>query len=213
MPRANGAGSMADPGAGVADPDPVADPVARRRRMLAVAAMLGCTTAYGGGLVMSKAALSAEAGLPPLPLLLVQLTASVAVLAVLTLAASLRRAHRRRSAAASTDLRRTSGRRVVWAGWPGVVEPGLAYIALIVGLGLTTAGNASVVGSTEPVLTAAGAWLVFRERLGVRMVLLWAWPSRGCCWSPATPSAPAGRPAWSATPWSWSAWSSRWSTP
>lgn len=126
-------------------------------RRTALAAICGSALAWGLGTVLSKAAL--DTALPPLLLLAVQLTASVTFLGLVT---ALR--------TGLPSLRWPTLRH----GLPGLLEPGLAYLVGIVGLALTTAGNASVIGSTEPVLTALLAWLVLRERLTARATLLMA---------------------------------------
>jgi drug/metabolite transporter (DMT)-like permease len=106
---------------------------------------------FGIGTVLSKAAL--DTGIPEVPLLTVQLAASVAVLGGL--------------AALRGDLpaRRWSSTRL---GAAGLLEPGGSYLAGIAGLALTTAGSASVIGSVEPVLTAVLAWILLRERVSAR---------------------------------------------
>lgn len=122
--------------------------VAARRRRARVGAVLMITSAafWAGGTVLSKAVLD-ETPTDPLPLLTVQLTASVATLA---------------TAAAAT---RRSTRGAWRVGWTGLLEPGAAYSLGIVGLALTSATNATVLGSLEPMIVPFLTWLVLRHRL------------------------------------------------
>lgn len=52
-----------------------------------------------------------------------------------------------------------------------MLEPGFAYAFGTFGLMLTTAGNASLIATTEPLLIAVLAWLLFREKVGIGTVL------------------------------------------
>lgn len=113
----------------------------------AVTAMVLSAACWGLATVMSKGALSAFS--PPV-LVSLQLGASVAFLwsAVGISGQSIRFDRDTRLAALS-----------------GVLEPGLAYVFGTFGLLLTTAGNASLIATTEPLLIAALAWLLFREKV------------------------------------------------
>lgn len=102
---------------------------------------------WGFGTVMSRALLDQFA---PLTLLVIQLSASVGALA---LALAVRRGHERLT------------RDDLWAGLPGLCEPGLAYLFGTVGLAWTSASRASVLSATEPIFVLGLAWLVLRERV------------------------------------------------
>ena len=128
---------------------------------VAVVAAVLSAACWGSATVMSKAVLT---HMPPLTLLTVQLTASIAVLwlAVLVL--------RRR-----VRLDRPSRR----AGLSGLLEPGLAYTFGIVGLALTTASSAALLGAAEPLFILALAWLLLKERVGAAMLALAAMATLG----------------------------------
>lgn len=82
----------------------------------------------------------------PFTLLVLQLTASVAVLWL---------------AVAVLRLRLPSIGATVRTSSTGLLEPGLAYALGVPGLALTTASNATVVASLEPVFILILAWLLF----------------------------------------------------
>lgn len=52
----------------------------------------------------------------------------------------------------------------------GLLEPGLTYAVGLVGLSLTTAGSASVISATEPVLIVLLSWVAFRVRPEARLL-------------------------------------------
>lgn len=97
---------------------------------------------------MSKGLLAV---LPPLTLLVVQLLASIAFLWIAVFCLRLR-----------VRLDRPARR----ASLSGLLEPGLSYCVGIAGLALTTASNASLIGTTEPLFILLLAWLLLRERIG-----------------------------------------------
>ena len=97
---------------------------------------------------MSKGLLAV---LPPLTLLVVQLLASIAFLWIAVFCLRLR-----------VRLDRPARR----ASLSGLLEPGLSYCVGIAGLVLTTASNASLIGTTEPLFILLLAWLLLRERIG-----------------------------------------------
>lgn len=119
-------------------------------RLVAVAAMILSAACWGFATVMSKGALMAFS--PPV-LLTLQLVASVTFLWLAT-----------GFAGQLTTLRRATP----LAAFSGLLEPGLAYAIGTFGLMLTTAGNASLIATTEPLLIVALAWLLFGERIDVR---------------------------------------------
>lgn len=119
---------------------------------LAVAAAILSAGCWGSATVMSKGILEY---LPPLTLLVIQLTASITVLwvAVFVLRLKVRLDQRTRRASLS-----------------GLLEPGIAYTVGTAGLALTTASNATLIGSAEPLFVIILAWLVLRERIGSPML-------------------------------------------
>lgn len=118
--------------------------------VVAVVAMILSAACWGSATVMSKGALAAFS--PPV-LISVQLIASVTFLWVAV-------ALMRQKVVLDAGSRR--------AALSGLLEPGLAYATGTFGLMLTTAGNASLIGTTEPLIIVALAWLLFRERIDVR---------------------------------------------
>jgi len=124
-----------------------------RTKLIAVLAMVGSAACWGGATVMSRDLL---AHFSPPGLLLVQLVASVLMLCLLALA---HRPWRYLSAGL--------GR----AAWTGLLEPGLTYSIGLWGLSLTSAGNASIIGATEPILIVLLVWLLFGKRPTRRLTL------------------------------------------
>lgn len=104
--------------------------------------MIGSAAAWGSATVLTKDVLTL---VPPLTLLVLQLSASVAALALAIL---------------------LQGRLPRWdataraAGRTGLLEPGLAPAVGIPGVALTTAGSAALVAATEPALVCLVAWAV-----------------------------------------------------
>ena len=115
---------------------------------LAVAAAILSAGCWGSATVMSKGILEY---MPPLTLLVIQLTASITVLwvAVFVLRLKVRLDKQTRRASLS-----------------GLLEPGIAYTFGTAGLALTTASNATLIGSAEPLFIIMLAWLILRERIG-----------------------------------------------
>lgn len=87
-------------------------------------------------------------GMTSSALLLVQLAASVTVLVAMSLPSA---PWRIRSPTFAT------------AAALGLLEPGLTYSFALVGLSLTTAGNASIIAASEPLMIVLANWLVFRR--------------------------------------------------
>jgi len=125
----------------------------RQSKWVAVLAMVGSAACWGGATVMSRDLL--EHFSPP-GLLLVQLVASVLMLLLLALP-------QRPWRWLSPALARAS--------WTGLLEPGMTYSIGLWGLSLTSAGNASIIGSTEPILIVLLAWLLFGKRPSARLAL------------------------------------------
>ncbi|MFD0987976.1 DMT family transporter [Methyloligella solikamskensis] len=113
---------------------------------VATFAMIASAACWGLATVMSKGALAI---LPPFSLLTVQLCASIAVIWAIVL---------------GLQGVPKIGRPMRIAALNGLLEPGLSYVVGMQGLALTTAANASLIGATEPVLSLALLFLVFRER-------------------------------------------------
>lgn len=115
--------------------------------------MVASAATWAAGLVLTKVALDVTAAAPG-SVLVVQLVASVGVLA---------------AACAVTG----AGLGGAWRhGWVGLIEPGIAYQLALAGLALTSAANASVLGSLEPVMVPLIAWVLLRERPRPRLLVV-----------------------------------------
>jgi len=144
----------------------------RQSKWVAVLAMVGSAACWGGATVMSRDLL--EHFSPP-GLLLVQLVASVLMLLLLALP-------QRPWRWLSPALARAS--------WTGLLEPGMTYSIGLWGLSLTSAGNASIIGSTEPILIVLLAWLLFNKRPSRRLAAVHCdcikfrhgWRAQKPCW-------------------------------
>jgi drug/metabolite transporter (DMT)-like permease len=122
--------------------------------------MVASAATWAAGLVLTKVALDVT-GAAPGSVLLVQLAASVGALAV---------------ACAVARAPIGDGWR---HGWVGILEPGISYQFALAGLALTSAANASVLGSLEPVMVPLIAWLLLRERPHLRLVVVIAGATGG----------------------------------
>lgn len=118
-------------------------------RGVAILAMTGSAAFWGLSTVATKGVLEL---VPPFTLLAIQLSAAVAALWTAVLLSGAR-----------------IGRRHLRLGLAGVLEPGLAYGLGVPGLALTGAASAAVIGAAEPVFVALVSFLLFRERIGLRM--------------------------------------------
>lgn len=107
--------------------------------------MVASAACWGLATVMSKGALTY---LPPVTLLAIQLSTSVAFLWAARMIAH-------------SPL--PKGREAGSAALTGLLEPGLAYTAGLCGLMLTGASHASLIGATEPLLIVLIAWVAFRH--------------------------------------------------
>lgn len=101
--------------------------------------------AWGTGAVVSK---HAVASIPPVPLLVIQLSASLVLMSVL----------------ARFRMPARSDKRVVML---GLLNPGFAYLLNLAGLATITAGLSVMLWALEPVLIVALAWLLLGQRLSV----------------------------------------------
>lgn len=121
-------------------------------RQIAILAMIGSAACWGLATVMSRDLLSE---ISPLQLLVVQLTASVMALLLL---------------AAPRFPWRYQRQGLTKGAMTGLLEPGLTYVVGLVGLSLTTAGSASVISATEPVLIVLLSWRALRVRPEARLL-------------------------------------------
>ncbi len=118
-------------------------------------AFLVCAAAcWGLGTVLSKGAL---AHLPPLTLLVTQLSAS---LGLLWLVLRLQRVPWRWS------------RELLPVSLLGWLNPGVSYTLSLIGLSLTTASMSALLWAMEPLLIVGLAWLILRERLTTSFLML-----------------------------------------
>lgn len=118
------------------------------------AALITSAACWGIATVISKTSLR---HLPPITLLVIQLTASVVFLWTLLLIQRKPIAWNKRWLAASL---------------PGWLNPGLAYTFSLLGLAHTTASLSTLLWATEPILILVLAWLILRERLTPKLVAL-----------------------------------------
>jgi drug/metabolite transporter (DMT)-like permease len=121
---------------------------------IAALTMIFSAACWGAGTVMSKGNLDY---FPPLILLVVQLSASCAILWTAVLFSKPRV-------------------KLTWPavrhGWIGILEPGLAYIFGMFGLAQTSATSASLISAIEPLLTIMLAWFLLREHFSRQMLAL-----------------------------------------
>ncbi len=127
------------------------------RRDHALGIMVGSVAAWGLGTVMSKGGLTY---FPPLTLLVVQLTTSVCFLWVLVWLGG------------ETQLSWSGLWRSIPLGLPGLLEPGLAYSFALVGLSGTTASEAALIGTLEPIMVIGLAWIFLKEKLSFSLLFL-----------------------------------------
>lgn len=125
-----------------------------RPQIISVLAATLSALCWGSATVMSKGALGQ---VPPIMLLVIQLTGSLVFLWTILLARGVR----------AGALRDALG-----IAWLGLLEPGLAFVLGLVGLAETQAGNATLIASSEAIMIAALSALLFRERLSLRFFLL-----------------------------------------
>jgi len=136
-------------------PPPTPPPGERRRTALRASLCLaGSAACWGLATVATKGQLGDVA---PMPMLVLQLLASVAFLwtAVLVTRAPVR--------LDGPALR---------AALTGLLEPGLAHTAGTAGLALTTASATTLINAVESPVTVLLAWLFLRERVGATTLLV-----------------------------------------
>lgn len=116
-------------------------------------AMICSAACWGGATAFSKALLI---DFQPLPLLVIQLAASVTFLVMLGVI--------------SGEARPT--RKTLKSGTIGILEPGLAYLFVLLGLQTSSAANCSVVATAEPLFVVMLAPFILRESFHLRDLLL-----------------------------------------
>jgi drug/metabolite transporter (DMT)-like permease len=112
-----------------------------------IIALVLAAACWGVATVITKHVLT---DIPPLTLLVLQLTISVVFLWAIVLVQRLRLPQRR---------------DVVRLGGLGILNPGLAYTFGLLGLSYTTASMGTLLWAAEPILILVLAWLILRERL------------------------------------------------
>lgn len=117
---------------------------------LAALAMVGSAACWGSATVMSRDLLD-HFSAPRL--LIIQLGSSILLLALMALREQPR-----------LFLTPALGK----ASLTGILEPGLAYTAGLIGLSMTTAGHSAVISSAEPIFIVLVGWLLFRHRSSLR---------------------------------------------
>jgi drug/metabolite transporter (DMT)-like permease len=126
----------------------------RRTALRASLALAGSAACWGLATVATKGQL---ADVPPMPMLVVQLAASVAFLWAAVLVTR-------------TPIRLDAA--ALRASLSGLLEPGLAHTAGTAGLALTTASSTTLINAAEAPVTVLLAWLFLRERVGLRTLLV-----------------------------------------
>ncbi|HRE48106.1 MAG TPA: DMT family transporter [Aggregatilineales bacterium] len=114
--------------------------------------MILAAACWGLGTVLSKFTLE---HIPPITLMVIELSASCSLLWAMLIASG---GHK--------GLRWKTIRR----GWAGILEPGSAFALCAVGLTMTSATNASLIGVTEPVIVVILAACFLRERTSRRLL-------------------------------------------
>ena len=112
-----------------------------------ITALVLAAACWGAATVITKHVLT---DIPPLTLLVLQLTISVIFLWTIVFAQRLRLPQRR-------DIVRIGG--------IGILNPGLAYTFGLLGLTRSTASMSTLLWAAEPILILVLAWLILRERL------------------------------------------------
>jgi drug/metabolite transporter (DMT)-like permease len=118
-----------------------------------ITALVLAAACWGAATVITKHVLT---DIPPLTLLVLQLTISVSFLWMIVFAQRLRLPQRR-------DIVRIGG--------IGILNPGLAYTFGLLGLTRTTASMSTLLWAAEPILILVLAWLILRERLTRTLII------------------------------------------
>jgi drug/metabolite transporter (DMT)-like permease len=117
--------------------------------VLGIVAAIGASIAWGIGIPISKGALD-HAGVTEIPLVTFEVSGAVVVFLLICVL--------------TRGLPRQVG--VKWRiGWPGILEPGVAFTVGVIGLAHTSASHGAVLVALEAPLAALGAWLLLRERM------------------------------------------------
>lgn len=116
--------------------------------------MVLAAACWGSATVMSKGAL---AYIPPLTLLVVQLSVSIIFLWAII---------------AFRHARIPTGKDALQLGWIGLLNPGIANTLGLLGLTLTTASMSTLIWAFEPIVILGLAWLILRERLTPPLIAL-----------------------------------------
>ena len=116
-------------------------------RSAPITALVLAAACWGGATVITKHVLT---DVPPLTLLVLQLTVSVIFLWAIV---------------AMQRLRLPQRRDIVRLGGIGILNPGLAYTFGLLGLSRTTASMSTLLWAAEPILILVMAWLILREHL------------------------------------------------
>lgn len=114
--------------------------------------MVLAAACWGFATVMSKGAL---AYIPPLTLLVVQLTASTASLWIVIFAGR---------------VRIRLDRQILWPALFGLLEPGFDHTLGLIGLTLTTASMSTLIWDVEPIIIIGLALVILHERLTRRLL-------------------------------------------
>jgi drug/metabolite transporter (DMT)-like permease len=120
----------------------------------AITSLVLASACWGTGTLLTKNILGA---FPPISLLVVQLTVSVAVLWALVLAKSIRLPHKP---------------QIFKLGLLGLLNPGISYTLSLIGLTNITASISALLWAAEPVLILLLAGLILREKLTLRLLAL-----------------------------------------
>ncbi len=125
-------------------------------RLTPAAALVLASALWAGGTILAKHLLSS---VPPLTLLVIQLVPSVLVLWILVLVRGV----------PLIPLGKALPIALI-----GLLNPGLSYTLSMLGLAQTPASVATLLWAAEPALIVVMAWLVLREPVTARLVLLTA---------------------------------------
>jgi drug/metabolite transporter (DMT)-like permease len=135
-----------------------------KRKSIAVMVLsAGC---WGLGTIMSKGALEQ---LPPLTVLNLQLLASVVFLWIVVALNCFRRSFRRSTVLQFKPFLTWKTMKFALS---GLLEPGFAYTLGHLGLAMTTASNATLISTVEPVMITGLAVLLLKERVGILLLAL-----------------------------------------